>query len=276
MLYNPRLTSPSDSDLNYKHYTMGGYNYCIKIRDNGSVLPNCVGYAWGRWRELLGAFHKLSRGNAENWYPNTGDGYQRGQVPKLGAVICWRKGQAGNPNDGAGHVAIVEKINGDGSITISNSAYSGTKFYLMTLKAPYNVGTNYFFQGFIYNPNEYTNEEVKPTPPSKSVEEVAREVIRGDWGNGQDRVNRLTNAGYDYNVIQAKVNEILNGSTPAPTPTPQPQVDILDLVRKTIRGDFGNGSARRNALGSNYDEVQRQVNLNLKNGTTQWGNIRLY
>ena len=56
----------------------------------------------------------------------------------------------------------------------------------------------------------------------------------------------------------------------------QPQIDILDLVRRTIRGDFGNGQARKDALGSNYDEVQRQVNLNLQNGLTQWDKIRLF
>ena len=53
-------------------------------------------------------------------------------------------------------------------------------------------------------------------------------------------------------------------------------MNILDLVKKTIRGDFGNGDARKNALGSNYAEVQRQVNLNFQNGTTSWDNIRLY
>lgn len=46
-------------------------------------------------------------------------------------------------------------------------------------------------------------------PIGKSIDEVAREVIRGDWGNGQDRVNRLRAAGYDYNVVQKRVNELL-------------------------------------------------------------------
>jgi hypothetical protein len=62
--------------------------------------------------------------------------------------------------------------------------------------------------------------------------------------------------------------------TPEPTPTPEPpQVDLLDLVRRTIRGDFGNGQERVDALGDLYDEVQRQVNLNLENGNTQWDSI---
>ena len=43
----------------------------------------------------------------------------------------------------------------------------------------------------------------------KSIDEIAREVIRGDWGNGADRKNRLTAAGYDYSAVQSKVNELL-------------------------------------------------------------------
>ena len=43
----------------------------------------------------------------------------------------------------------------------------------------------------------------------KSIDEIAREVIRGNWGNGADRRNRLTSAGYDYAAVQAKVNELL-------------------------------------------------------------------
>ncbi len=69
--------------------------------------------------------------------------------------------------------------------------------------------------------------------------------------------------------MQARVDEIL-------APAPDSTVDILDLVRKTIRGDFGNGEDRKNVLGSNYDEVQRQVNLNFQNGTTNWDSVRLY
>lgn len=43
----------------------------------------------------------------------------------------------------------------------------------------------------------------------KSVTELAKEVIAGKWGNGSDRKNRLTQAGYDYAVVQAKVNELM-------------------------------------------------------------------
>lgn len=45
--------------------------------------------------------------------------------------------------------------------------------------------------------------------PGKTVDELAREVIRGLWGFGQDRRNRLTAAGYDYDAVQKRVNELL-------------------------------------------------------------------
>ena len=44
---------------------------------------------------------------------------------------------------------------------------------------------------------------------SKSIDTVAREVIQGSWGNGAERKQRLTAAGYDYAAVQARVNEIL-------------------------------------------------------------------
>ena len=43
----------------------------------------------------------------------------------------------------------------------------------------------------------------------KSNEDIAKEVIAGKWGNGRERKERLTAAGYDYNKIQAIVNELL-------------------------------------------------------------------
>lgn len=54
-----------------------------------------------------------------------------------------------------------------------------------------------------------TTESGTSVSTLKSIDEIAREVIRGDWGNGADRRNRLTSAGYDYASVQAKVNELL-------------------------------------------------------------------
>ena len=57
--------------------------------------------------------------------------------------------------------------------------------------------------------NEHGKKVYPETKVGKSVDELAKEVIHGDWGNGQDRVNRLTAAGYDYDAVQSRVNEIL-------------------------------------------------------------------
>ena len=46
-------------------------------------------------------------------------------------------------------------------------------------------------------------------PTKKSIDEIAHEVIQGKWGNGAERKNRLTNAGYDYNAVQKRVNELM-------------------------------------------------------------------
>ena len=250
--YKPRTSAPSANDKNYLHTSVGGYNSCIQI-SNGSCLPNCVGYSWGRWRELLGKTPKLSRGNAENWWGYK-DGYERGQTPKLGAVICWRKGKAGNQNDGAGHVAIVEQINADGSILCSESNYGGSRFNMRKLKAPYSLGSTYTFQGFIYLPMTF-EEEPKVVVVKKSNEEIAKEVIAGKWGNGQDRINKLTAAGFNYNVIQKLVNQLLH-----PTPAKK---SIDTLAREVIAGMWGNGAERKKRLtaaGHDYNAVQKRVN----------------
>ena len=55
-------------------------------------------------------------------------------------------------------------------------------------------------------------DRVKVNEKDKTVEELAKEVIAGKWGNGHERKERLTAAGYDYNKVQAKVNELMKGS----------------------------------------------------------------
>lgn len=49
----------------------------------------------------------------------------------------------------------------------------------------------------------------KKNSGTKSVDQVAREVIQGKWGNGTDRKKRLTAAGYNYNAVQKRVNGLL-------------------------------------------------------------------
>lgn len=89
----------------------------------------------------------------------------------------------------------------------------------------------------------------------KSIDTIAREVIAGDWGNGQYRIDRLTEAGYDYTAVQSKVNEIL-------APQPQ-QKSIKEIAKEVIQGKWGNGEERKRRLtdaGYDYKEVQAMVN----------------
>lgn len=150
--FTPRLEAPAGNNRYWLHTSKGGLNQCIMInRNTGSCLPNCVGYAWGRAYEAWGVRPKLSRGNAEDWWAFK-DGYVRSKTPRVGAIMCWRKGKAGYGADGAGHVAFVEKVNADGSVVISQSNYSGTRFFTATVKKPYAYGVGLTFQGFILPP----------------------------------------------------------------------------------------------------------------------------
>ena len=99
-----------------------------------------------------------------------------------------------------------------------------------------------------------------PTPAKKSNDEVAREVIQGQWGNGDDRKNRLTAAGYDYNAVQNRVNEILGtGSAPA-------KKSNDEIANEVIAGKWGNGNERKahlTAAGYDYNAIQSLVNQKL-------------
>lgn len=191
MKFIKRLTEPSVDDKYWIHTSKGGLNSCVLISRN-SVLSNCVGYAWGRFYELIGSKPKLSRGNAETWY-NYNDGYKRGKTPKLGAVACWSKGSATNSKDGAGHVAIVEEIKSDGTIITSNSQYKGQRFLLRELKPPYDYN-GLTFQGFIYCPIEFDEDVVQPTA----------EYISGIY---QTQANMRIRKGPGTNYPIAKVKE---------------------------------------------------------------------
>lgn len=107
--------------------------------------------------------------------------------------------------------------------------------------------------------NELLGASTQPAPnPSVSITEIAQAVLRGEYGNGNDRRQALANAGYDYDTVQAEVNRLAGVS-----PVPQPAVSLDDIARAVIRGDYGNGADRRQALanaGYDYDAVQARVN----------------
>lgn len=97
-----------------------------------------------------------------------------------------------------------------------------------------------------------------PKPPAKkSVDEIAREVIAGKWGAGAERKKLLAEAGYNYTVIQQRVNEIL-GIKPSAA-----KKSIDEIAREVIQGKWGAGAQRMKLLtqaGYDYMQVQNRVN----------------
>ena len=215
-----RTTKPGKGNKYYIRKAQGGYSRAIYGKPTDSecnVLANCVGYAYGRFNEIggYGYCKYLAPVNAENFIRYKGS-CKTGMTPKVGACMVWE-----GKGDLAGHVAIVEKVYDNNHVYTSESGYGSKKPFWNSHRYNNNgrwgCNSNYKFLGFIYNPA--VKDEPTPAPkPSKSVDELAKEVIRGDWGNGQERKDRLTAAGYNYSAVQARVNEMLSGNKPAPKP----------------------------------------------------------
>ena len=110
-------------------------------------------------------------------------------------------------------------------------------------------------------PSKPAPKPAKKPAKKKDINTIAQEVIKGAWGNGDDRRRRLEAAGYNYAAVQNAVNAKLGAKSNTPTRRPGPSLD--DVARAVIRGDYGNGEERRRRLtaaGYNYNAVQARVN----------------
>ena len=118
----PRTTAP-EADSPYFTTENPFYNV-------GLGMPNCTAYAWGRAYEILGQRPPLNIGHARYWFyneggfPNPDDFFERGQTPRLGAIAVWGASNLGP----FGHVAVVEAINADGTVDVSESFWGGQFF----------------------------------------------------------------------------------------------------------------------------------------------------
>ena len=125
-------------------------------------------------------------------------------------------------------------------------------------------------------------ETVKSEKPAqnrgggKSVDEVAQEVLQGVWGDGEERFNSLTNAGYDAQTVQNRVNSLLSGETT--TDYVDNATDLDSVANEVLQGLWGNGQERfENLTNAGYDAqaVQERVNSILSGGYEQTSNTNI-
>jgi len=182
-VFKKRITKPEAGNKYYITRANGGYSNAVQGKPTDpdcDVLANCVGYAYGRFNEIggYGSCKYLKPVNAEKFiqYAN---GLEIGQVPRLGACMVWRKGATLSGDDGAGHVAIVEKVISATQVVTSESGYNSKAFWTQTRNkgtGNWGQGAGYEFLGFIYNPAvsddgasvetvEPTNNTSVPTEP---------------------------------------------------------------------------------------------------------------
>jgi surface antigen len=262
-----RTTKPEKGNKFYNTTSNGGYSLCITgyPKDSGcDVLSNCVGYACGRFNEIIGSMkYPYLNCNAENFIERAKSyGLKISSKPSLGGIMVWQKGSTLSGSDGAGHVEVVERIDGTNSIYTSSSAYGGSAFYNVNRtnsNGRWGMSSSYKFRGCIINPKIGTKTTPDKKTTTKTVDEIAKEVIAGKWGNGQARINKLTAAGYNYKTVQSRVDKILAGKNT--TSTPKKSLD--DIAGEVLIGKWGNGEERIKALKeAGYDPLQVQARVN--------------
>lgn len=129
------------------------------------------------------------------------------------------------------------------------------------VKTKFNPSDWQFWAYCSYITYEDTTTAVDTNKPSstgkKSIDEIAKEVIQGKYGNGAERKSKLQAAGYNYDEVQNRVNQMLNVTATTSKKSNE------EIAKEVIRGDWGNGADRKNRLtkaGYDYNAIQSLVN----------------
>lgn len=274
--FTMRTTRPANNK-NFITRGSGGWNTCIKGSPRyqyADALANCVGYASGRFNEIIniaretsGCTYTTLNCNAVNFKERAeAAGLQTGSTPRRGAIMCW--GKEGD----AGHVAIVERVNNNNSVYTSESGWGSSSIFWNSTRTNNNgrwgCGAGYYFRCFIYLPDDVQKaidaEEPKPTPtpaptPSDKFNIGDKVVINGALyvsstasspaGSVSNKITNITRkapgTAHPYNTtgdlgwMDESSISAYNEPTPAPAPTPRP-LSVGDTVE--IVGT-GNGSS---------------------------------
>lgn len=274
--FTMRTTRPANNK-NFITRGSGGWNTCIKGNPRyqyADALANCVGYASGRFNEIIniaretsGCTYTTLNCNAVNFKERAeAAGLQTGSTPRRGAIMCW--GKEGD----AGHVAIVERVNNNNSVYTSESGWGSSSIFWNSTRTNNNgrwgCGAGYYFRCFIYLPDDVQKaidaEEPKPTPtpaptPSDKFNIGDKVVINGALyvsstasspaGSVSNKVTNITRkapgTAHPYNTtgdlgwMDESSISAYSEPAPAPAPTPRP-LSVGDTVE--IVGT-GNGSS---------------------------------
>lgn len=182
-----------------------------------------------------------------------------GTEPKLGAQIFFG---GKKPT----HTGIVVDFNNDSVFTVEGNSDNAVKkhTYKRTSTKIFGYGYPRYSEEVKEDPKPVEpapapapeptpTPEPTPAPAKKSIDEIAKEVIDGKWGNGDARKKAIQDAGYDYSAVQAKVNELLKSSKPsAPA---QPTYKVYTVHVKSVLNV-------RKGPGINYPKIGT-----LKNGS---------
>ena len=272
--FTMRTTRPANNK-NFITRGSGGWNTCIKGSPRyqyADALANCVGYASGRFNEIIniaretsGCTYTTLNCNAVNFKERAeAAGLQTGSTPRRGAIMCW--GKEGD----AGHVAIVERVNNNNSVYTSESGWGSSSIFWNSTRTNNNgrwgCGAGYYFRCFIYLPDDVQKaidaEEPTPTPqptPSDKFNIGDKVVINGALyvsstasspaGSVSNKITNITRkapgTAHPYNTtgdlgwMDESSISAYNEPAPAPAPTPRP-LSVGDTVE--IVGT-GNGSS---------------------------------
>ena len=265
----------------------GGWNTCIKgyPTDSGAdCLANCVGYASGRFNEIIneargttGCTYKYLNCNAEGFIERAKSaGLQIGSTPRVGAIMCWQKGATLNGSDGAGHVAIVERVYSGSKVYTSESGYGSTAFWNQdrsNSNGRWGIGSGYTFRGFIYLPSDVQavvdgGSTPTPTPGASDKFNIGDKVVingplyvnsnaTSPSGSVSNKVTNITRkavgSAHPYNTTgdlgwmdESSIKKY-EEPTPAPTPTPTPAPKELAVGDTVKIVGIGNGSSYGNS-----------------------------
>lgn len=179
-------------------YKLGTF---LNKKDDKYLLTDCSGLIkgilWGYPEEGKYEGNKIPDINANTMIKRCNEVSDDFTKMKKGSLV-WMNGHIGvHIGNGICIESSPKWENGVQCTFIKNSGFRNTK------KLHERKWTKHGLFKYI----EYEEEK----PLKKSIDEIAKEVIKGKWGNGSKRIKALQKAGYNYQEVQKRVNEILKG-----------------------------------------------------------------